>query len=305
MPKFFFYVAVFVSVILGIVTVYLAYQNRSPRIFEPLLSILLGAVTATFITLVTLLKPTEIQGGFPVSIVVNNQNHLPAMLFPEDGRFSALRQQLITVSTVEVGEQPRKMTGRVVDFKTHDEQARFYSEVIQIALFKQLYGFLNYSRTGISVSNAANRKPLVRAVLSPELRTTEYFRLPGRTAAAALANNRFMGPTEKEFWSNPKVDISLPVGAQLSFPDSASMVLERPNYYRIKFTIQPVGSGKGYPPHLVDTVQETDVTTMIFSVEYEAKFNRFTAENPNSLEIKEWAPKLFAEMSREMGDPVN
>lgn len=44
---------------------------------------------------------------------------------------------------------------------------------------------------------------------------------------------------------------------------------------------------------------------MIFSVDYEAKFNRFTAENPNSLEIKEWAPKLFTEMSREMGDPVN
>jgi hypothetical protein len=77
MPRYIFIVAVVGSILLTIATIYLTVLNRTPKIYGPALSILLGAVVTTFVTITILLKPATISERFSISFVLDSKTKMP------------------------------------------------------------------------------------------------------------------------------------------------------------------------------------------------------------------------------------
>lgn len=109
----------------------------------------------------------------------------------------------------------------------------------------------------------------------------------------------------ESYWNtdDPEICLPIPAGADLSFPNSRSIIFERPGYYRIEMSIKYIGGGVGGPVHLSDKILRTDVETISFLINLEANFDKFTAESPYTTDTKTWAEILFARLKNDLADP--
>ena len=61
-------------------TVWLAWRNRTPEVYKPLISVAVGGVVAVLVTLLTILRPSEAHRSFVSSVVIDERTHLPAAI---------------------------------------------------------------------------------------------------------------------------------------------------------------------------------------------------------------------------------
>ena len=80
MPKIAFYASIVIGALLFVPTVYLAVVNWSPKVFQPLLSVVFGGVVTAFIALSFILRQTTISERFPVYVVLDQQTSLPTIV---------------------------------------------------------------------------------------------------------------------------------------------------------------------------------------------------------------------------------
>jgi hypothetical protein len=287
MPRYIFIAAVFGSILLTIATIYLTFINRTPKIYGPAFSILLGAVVTTFVTIIILLKPSNMTERFPISIVLDSKTKLPFLMeeskrpfFQRDFEHLAFTQHNAKLSTNE----------KITDF---------YTELLQYGLIKQCFLIFN-ADYGIGVRKTNTHavvQPIVRSPLRPQYST----KMLCPAVAKMLSGNRFV----ENFWNidDPEICLPIPAGAKLSFPNSRSFIFERSGYYKIEISIKHIGGSAGVPAHLSDKIQRTDVETIAFIINLEANFDKFTAESPYTTDAKTWTETLFTRLKNELADP--
>ena len=301
MTKAIYTISIVGAALLVVATLWLVWLNRSPKIFTPLLTVAVGAVVTAFITLCTVLKPTKINARFPVSVVLNRITNLPAH-FQLSGDLKIMdRERMAGRANQEETDLPGRVRQRSVNFVTADDKAAFYNELVQLELVWQIYGALVYD-VGLSSTTSAHERAIFEPAVFERFRPENITRIAGREVASGLAQNRFMNRSEQRYWNDAQVTIPLPVGARIVFSDSQSVTVERPGYYRLRFRLEPIGGGNGVPRWLANSVRETDVETIAFTVNMDADFDRFTAENPDTSEAKKWTESLFAALKRQFGD---
>ncbi len=153
MPKIAFYTSIVIGALLFVPTVYLAVVNWSPKVFQPLLSVVFGGVVTAFIALSFILRQTTISERFPVYVVLDQQTSLPPIVLGEHPH-SAFDSMSHRANLEEF--DPGKFKQREVTFKSLDEKFEFYAQLIQYELVVQMYGILRYVE-GILQSNPQNR----------------------------------------------------------------------------------------------------------------------------------------------------
>lgn len=289
------------AALLIVATLWLVWLNRSPKIFTPLLTVALGAVVTAFITLCAVLKPAKINERFSVSIVLNRTTNLPAHFQPTSDLKIMDRERMAGRANQEETDQPDHVRQRSVNFATTDDKTAFYNELLQLELVWQIYGALVYD-VGISSTANSHERAIFESVVFERFRPNNVTRIAGREVASGLRKNRFMNRSEQRYWKDDQVTIPLPIGAKIVFPDSQSVTVERPGYYNVHFRLEPIGGGNGVPRWLANFVSETNVETISFTVNMEANFDQFTAENPDTIEAKQWTESLFAALKRQLGD---
>ena len=177
-------------------------------------------------------------------------------------------------------------------FKSPDEKFEFYAQLIQYELVVQMYGILRYVE-GISQQTSATKPTIVSVEVFDLKRPKCFTKIEGQDLIKALSHNRFLQPSEKRFWEFQEAWLPLPYKTTLSIPDSRSLILERPGYYKVTLKIDPVGAGQGSPLHLVDKFGNSRVETLGFIVTTEAVFEKFTSGSPYSEESMDWVRSLF------------
>jgi hypothetical protein len=285
MPRYIFIVAVVGSILLSIATIYLTVLNRTPKIYGPALSILLGAVVTTFVTITILLKPAIISERFSISFVLDSKTKMPHVSEPADpisGR---------NFDTLAFTQNNVKLT-------TSQEIVNFYSELLQYALIKQCFIIFN-ADYGIGVSKT-NTRSVVQPIIYSPLRPQYKKKIQCNAVAKLLAANRFV----ENYWriEDPEICLPIPDGANLSFPNSQSIVIERPGYYIIVMSIKHIGGGAGMPEQVSKNVNSADVETTSFLINMEANFEKFTAESPYTIDAKTWTEALFTRLKNAMAD---
>jgi|SRR5438132_3559850 len=289
MPKIAFYASIVIGALLFVPTVYLAVVNWSPKVFQPLLSVVFGGVVTAFIALSFILRQTTISERFPVYVVLDQQTNLPPIV-PWERPHSAFDSMSRRANLEEF--DPGKFKQREVIFKSPDEKFEFYAQLIQYELVVQMYGILRYVE-GISQQTSATKPTIVSVEVFDLKRPKRFTKIEGQDLIKALSHNRFLQPSEKRFWEFQEAWLPLPYKTTLSIPDSRSLILERPGYYKVTLKIDPVGAGQGSPLHLVDKFGNSRVETLGFIVTTEAVFEKFTSGSPYSEESMDWVRSLF------------
>jgi len=289
------------AVILAAATFHLAWVNRSPKIYQPLISILLGAIIATFITITSLLKPASTTERFPISIALDQKSGLPSLIPKLEVRKAFIQRAVASRANVEEQGIPGVFAPRKVTFASTQEKIDFYTELLQYELLKQCFTIL---RGDFALTQTiSDGRAVVTTTVFDAFRPKDFSRLNGSEIVSKLSSNRFVNLTEKEFWKNPEAWFPVPSNTRLSILDIRSLVFERPGYFRIFIRIESIGSAPGIPAHLSEFVGEKDVETIAFLVTSEATFDRFTAESPETTDNRRWAEYLFANLKKQFGNP--
>lgn len=299
MTKTIYYAAIAAALLLIFATLYLVWVNRSPKIIGPLLSVSLAAVTAAFITMVIILKPARIVDRFPVSIVIDQKTNLPVMISIENVDKALLQNGLAVRANIEESK-PGFQQQRQIIFSNEDEKYAFLTELLQYELLIQCYGIFRYDGEITATSGQA----IVRTRIFDDFKPSEFAKLPGDEIARKMSENRFLNRAEKKFWNDEQSWLPIPKRAILSVPDTRTIVIERPSYFKTIVRIEPFAGASGIPPHMVNIINRKDVETRSFVVTLETDFDKFTSESPDTEHNKKWVGYLFPRLRSSMADPV-
>ena len=301
MAKVIYYSALIAVFVLVVATLLLVWVNRSPKIYAPLMSVVLAAVAAALITLVTILKPAQIVEAFPVSIALDRKTHL-VLQVPDDKIDGAhLQHDLAAKANFEESE-PGVQRYREIHFATDDEKLDFYAQLLQLELIRQCYGILRYD-VEVSSSTSLTGPSLARSRVFDDFNPHEFSKLPGTEIGRKMSANKFFDRLEKNFWNDSRW-LPVPAKAILTIPDGRMTIIERAGYFRATIQVEPLAGGQGLPPHLVDVVQMKNGETASFIIRMRADFDRFTSESPYTASCKKWVEYLFPRLKANMADPL-
>jgi hypothetical protein len=289
-----FYTAIVAAIVFGAATAFLVARNWSPKIYQPVLSIMFGGVVAAFITMTALLKPGKISDRFPVSILLDRKTNLPEKIFDSPWSVQARASSKANFEELEDGS----LQSRTIVLATHEEKVRFYSELIQYLIVNEFDTIL---RGDFSISSATDG--IARVEVAEKFRPEKFSKIPGAEIVGAMSTNRFLYKAEKPIWAQDSRWLPVPEDTTFSIPTKDTVIFESKGYFTIQIRIAPVGSANGAPPHLAKINQNADVETIGFIVTLDADFDRFSAESAYSAESKKWAEFLFSKIKRLMADP--
>lgn len=290
-------VAIVVGLFLTIVTGYLWWVSRSKLLAT-------GALTGTITVVLTLLSlpGTEtLRDHFTVTLVLDKKTSLPLMSYYSSSSIWHFNISLLLTEDHEEDDQPGHLKPRVVHFSNWDEKNAFYVEWLQYQLLYGLWRTVTVKHMASSSIDAKGRSVSQSRAFTP-LETKHFHDISGREILAMLSNLRFLRRDQRALWTMEKVNLRLPAGVKLSLPNHA-LLLNRPNYFRVLLTVEPLGGGDGPPQFLKDAITQPNVESISMIVRMQADFYGLVAENPDVVDAKEWTKAVFARLKREMGDP--
>jgi hypothetical protein len=255
--------------------------------FQPLLSVVFGAIVTAFIAVSFILKETTISERFPIYIAVNQGTNLP---FPLENPFSTFGSMASRANREEAPDNTVKQ--REVAFKSADEKFDFYCELIQFEIVSQLYTVLRRAEM-ISMQAAPSGQPIITSEVFKIERPETFTKIDGKRVLQALSRNRFLEKHERTLWDSSASWIPVPKNANLSAPDSRSIVLARPGYFKAMIRVDPIGAGNGTPLYLAEKLRDQRVETLCFAITTEAVFDKFTSGSPYTEETMNWVRLLF------------
>jgi hypothetical protein len=301
MPKLAFYSSLVIGALLSITTIYLIAVNWTPKVVQPLLSVFFGAIVTAFITVSFILKQTTISESFPVYVVLNKQNNLPAGLLPDIAPPGFAMMSLH--AGMEKIKRDKPVKQERLNLASPDEKFNFYGELIQYELVSRLFSIFFYKSAFVS-----HRSATQPATVSLELFETKhpkrFTKIGGKTVIKALSRNQFLQPSE---WDYDACSIPVPYKTAIRIPDSHRIILERPGYYRVTIKTEPIAAADGAPAYLLGAlipglIGKEGVETLGFKMTTEAVFEKFTSGSPYSEETMDWVRSLFDRLRSEFSE---
>ncbi len=156
--------------------------------------------------------------------------------------------------------------------------------------------------------------PVSRASVNQPPSLSDPVSLNGQPALALLAGNRFAAATYERFqWENTR--LTLPMGASIALrsdpggegkgPQTVGLVIERPGYFTVTFTIAPMPiTGAGVLPEglNVPPADRAHYRTHYYMITAKSQFCRLTAGNRRTEENKAWVSWAFRELEARFQD---
>lgn len=296
MLKYVYVFAILAGVALVLATGYLLWVGRSKLLVT-------GAVIAALTVVLTLLlvPGTEtLREHFTVTLALDKATSLPLPSYYFTSPRIWHRTGVLPLFTEDHEDgQPGHLKPRVVHFSNWDDKNAFYVEWLQYQLLYGLWATVTVKHMASSSIDAEGSSvSQTRAFTPPE--TTHFHVISGTEILALLSSLRFLRRDQQELWTN--LDLRLPAGVGLSLPKHA-LLLNRPNYFRVLLTVEPLGGGDGPPQFLKDAITQPNVESISMIVRMQADFYGLVAENSDVVDAKEWTKAVFARLKREMGDP--
>lgn len=294
--------------LLASVTIILVKLNWSEKLYSPLLSLGLAGTVTTFITVLLMLKGETTETSFTTLMVINTQNHLPPFLGHSET--SELNNRLSSYSSLS---NPKEiMNGKetvLFDTPKNDtEETVFNEELLQYKIFKDIIE-MHYERQSMSQGIAG-----VSSNVHKPIKLSEKDKKPLKDFENELAKNRFSNNTMEKF-SLDTTYSRLPKDTKIEFkriPTSEKtgvekhlIILSKPYYFTIEIIIEAgFATGANSVPHGLELTPEATklCKTAMFTVTMKSSFEKITAGNWRTEELKNWTKWMFEEIEKKYSD---
>lgn len=296
MFKVIFWVSICCIVVLLIMTIVLVWMNRSPKVYNPIVTGLLIGTTTSFAAILFMLKETEIEKSFATFILVNEKSKLPAHIkYNTHRKYKRLNQYALLTIRRTVNGKPVYLFDPP---STHDETATICQEALQYILFKEIVT-MQKEGTEITLGRGSAsgiiRKPLK---VSDAVKTNlmEY---------KSFATNRFSVIATQGF-TRGDTTVTFPEGTTVEFltvaksetnPIQHKIILHKRYFFTVEITISKIAIVRAayIPFGLEVSPHEGSTNTFAYSflVSLKAKFERLTSANERSVEYLAWVDWVF------------
>lgn len=290
--------------LLAIVTVILVRLNWSEKLYNPLISLGLAGTVTTFITVLLMFKGETYEATFLTLIVINSENHLPQFILG-DSPTSKLNDRL----EVMMGE--KEVT--LFDIPKNDtEESIFNEELLQYIIFKAIIE-MHYKSQTLSVSQG-----IAGGNVHKPFKLSESDKKPLKDFLPEISKNRFSNNTMEKFQMD-RTFSKLPKYTKIEFkriPSSEKtgvekhlIILTKPYYFTIEIIIEAgLATGVNSIPLGLEINPELSkiCKTAMFPITMKSKFEKITAGNWRTEELKNWTKWMFGEIQAKFSyDKVN
>lgn len=296
--------------LLLIATGVLAYYNWNTKIHSLLLTGLFVGTATAFVTIVVGLKEDAIERTFITHVIMDEGQHLPVFVARQPDPLDRRLSQLLTW-----GNPMRKNgTGTLVSTiklpSNFDETITYASELLQYSLLhviQEMHLKIEGSAMTVEASGWVIDPIIHRPVFPPTPK--KYLR---NDLDVVLKSNRFSNSDSEDFnWEN--IPLTLPENTTIDLvhiptspetgPETHKLILKKPNYFEIVFTIQPsIQPGQGALPRGVslspDLVKQS--RAYYYVINCKAVLSPITAGNSERDNYKKWIEWMFSEIQNRL-----
>ena len=306
---------IFLIVATGIL-VYFNFKNPdiSAKIFS---GILVGAATI-FVSIYFSLSSFEVKRTFITSIIMDEGEHLPVNIFPQ-GYEKTINKRLEEIYELSTPRRAVNGTSGKTELtierpETSDDTSKFLMDLLQYKIVVDLASMQRPSETiswYVVDDKIKNAPPGINRPFKP----ADSVKIQGKTILDIFSDNQFAKGIRQTFrWENGF--LFLPESTELSLeyvPSSkqtgvkkSKVILIKPNYFKVEFTIEPMGGGvQGVPKGLIINEEtEERSKTYYFIVTMTANFEKITAGNPKTIEYKKWTEWIFEKTEEINSDSI-
>ena len=291
------------------VTVILVKLNWSDKLYNPLLSLGLAGTVTTFITVLLMLKGEHFERSFTTLVVIDSATHLPPFIIPDSTNILSTR--LLEYSYLSMHKA--NVNGTEQSFfnipENTSEETVFYEELLQYGIFKTII-LLQKESHGITMGVQG-----VKSSVHKPFKLTEFEKKTFRYYLPEVSKNRFSNNfhDQQELVSNFPFS-KLPKDTEIEFkriPSSEKtgvekhlIILTKPHYFTIKITIAAgFGANNSIPPNLnVNPEIAKRCNTSMFIITMDADFDKITAGNWKTEELKNWTKWVFDGIEKRYSD---
>jgi hypothetical protein len=288
----------------------------SPEINKALGSVLIGALIALLITLLTILRASEEQHKFVSSVVIDNRTHLPAVFEFKGHPLPDVTdpvEQRIAVRHAILGQLAKR--GRVVaSIKPDEHEDTIATEFFE---YKPLYDFAesegpeskDYLVGGYDDQDI--KRILVK--LRQRILPPRAVFIKSETLQKWLKGNRLLR-SQVDMDSYFIRDLWIPKGARLSLSSQIVKTIpervisiEVPGILDVSIRIQSLGSpGFGYLPPVVvaDKMDLKHYRTYGIDVTMSARYKWLSAASPKMATYKQWVSFILARLEQLNSDTL-
>jgi hypothetical protein len=212
-------------------------------------------------------------------------------------------------SLVELGDRPAKQpvgwpAYKDRKFESPEERIAFVTRLMQVDIFRAIY-VLQAGVSGIRDIKGIGLTPIHKKAIVPP----DGVPYPTKEVFALLSGNDFFTPLSYPLWTSQPL---MPLGIYVSFIEHANppnggaftciVRLERPDYFRIDFEIQPgLWMDNTFPAGFSNNVLHGTTTySVTVSMKYEIQRKKDDRQfHPGQYAI--WADSLFDGLRNQMG----
>lgn len=239
------------------VTVVLLRLNWSREIQNKLYGGLITGTAVTLVFILTSLKESTVEKSFTVSIVLDEEGHLPISVVPQgptdllhhrQARIAALSQPMRIV-----GQEPQPPISKPDGY---DQTMKFLGELLQ---YKMVWDIAMVQRKGKGVAVSRTSEGITTEAWPPpqRVKTSDLDKIPGKKVLDLFSGNQFaksgleIQNWERNFLFSPKGTKLLLSYSPKSGDEKHQVIMRKPFYYEIAFSIMPIGLAPGLPPGFV------------------------------------------------------
>ena len=295
------------AALLVIFTIWLAARNWSPDVQKPVATIVVGGFVVLLATLLTVLRPTEMQRSFVSSVVIDDRTHLPAEIgfvgspIPD---VTADLRNLITLRHSTIGWLARREPFSVEPTERSNEIA---AEFFQYKLLLDLADSIGTDSQTHSVGTDEQGINRISVSIRRKLLPPNAVQVPGDKVLQWLSSNRLSHlPVEVDQWK--KRGMRLPKGAEIRFTSQMLNTMPQRAFsisvagvLEISIMIESRGSpGLGILPPAVQVEADSakHFGTYSIVVRMKAHFNWLSSGSPDMPRYKEWVSFVFGRIER-------
>jgi hypothetical protein len=188
---------------------------------------------------------------------------------------------------------------------TEDDRFRFVTRLIQFYVFRSVFN-MHHGSQGMRTTVGGEVTPISRKALVPPNKLSQ----PSAPILETLGQNEFLTPMDE--LEMKTLSFNLPAGTSIRLfeegtdpkkgkPFICIVRLERSNFFRIDFVIQPsFGSSIGSLPTGFKTQASADVQTYAITVSMNAEIQRKHTADFDAESYGTWAQAMFDAMNKAM-----
>lgn len=309
MYKILMVISALALILLISVTAILVKLNWSEKLYNPLLSLGLAGTVTTFITVLLMLKGEHLERSFTTLVVIDSTTHLPPFIIPDST--NVLSTRLYDYNNLSVHKANVNGIEQIyfnIPTNTKEETV-FYEELLQYRIFKSIILLQKESHAitqGVQGVKSSIHKPF---------KLTEFEKKPFRHYLSEVSKNRFSNNFHDQQELTHDFPFSkLPKDTEIEFkriPSSEKtgvekhlIIVRKPLYFTMQITIAvSLGVNNSIPPNLnINSDIAKRCNTSMFIITMDANFDKITAGNWKTEELKKWIKWLFDGIEKRYSD---